>query len=264
MSVVNAKRPRSRYSFALCLAALTIATAVLAQEPATVPPTTTPAEETSQLSSDTPTSTPATPIAGQESARPPVAQAGGSAPTGEPLRVIIKRLKLPLPFTNARIIIRKSERMLYLYSGQSIVKAYHVALGSNPVGSKQQQGDGRTPEGRFYICKRNSTNSAFHVFLGLNYPALPDANRGITNKLIDAHEYKVIRRQLASRGTPPWHTRLGGWVGIHGGTDGAFAQRIAQQRGSADWTQGCIGVTNAEIEEIGAATQLGTPVTIVP
>lgn len=183
---------------------------------------------------------------------------------GESMRALAHRLKLPLPLPDARIVVTKAQRRLYLWSGATLVKSYHVALGTQPAGAKQTQGDGRTPEGQFYFCTRNSSNSAFHVFLGLSYPALPDATRAVNNKAISWREYMLIRQRLASRSAPLWRTRLGGWVGIHGGTDGAFAQKKMKARGSTDWTAGCIAVTNAEIDEIYAATGLGTPVLVQP
>jgi lipoprotein-anchoring transpeptidase ErfK/SrfK len=86
----------------------------------------------------------------------------------------------------------------------------------------------------------------------------------VNNKAITWREYQAIRQRLASRSAPLWRTRLGGWVGIHGGSDASFAQREARKRGSSDWTAGCIALTNAEIREIYAATKMGTPVLVKP
>lgn len=185
-------------------------------------------------------------------------------PPVESLRSIITRLKLPLPLPQVRIVVTKSKRTLELYSGATLIKTYRVALGSNPSGHKQNQGDGRTPEGQFYICTRNDRNSAFHMFLGLSYPALPDVTRAVNQKVISWRDYQVIRQRLSSRSAPLWGTRLGGWVGIHGGTGKSFAQRKSAERLSPDWTAGCIAVTDAEISEIFAATKFGTSVVVKP
>jgi lipoprotein-anchoring transpeptidase ErfK/SrfK len=182
----------------------------------------------------------------------------------ESLRAIVTRLNLALPLAQGRIVIDKSERRLDLYNGSTLIKSYRVALGKNPFGHKMREGDGRTPEGDFYICTRNAKNSAFHIFLGLSYPALPDAKRAANSNQITWREYQLIHQRLASRGRPPWETNLGGWVGIHGGTDANFAQKKMQQRGTRDWTAGCIALTNREIEELHAATRLGTPVHVQP
>lgn len=182
----------------------------------------------------------------------------------ESLRAAVRRLRLPLPLPRAHIVVLKSRRRLELWSATTLVRTYRVALGATPSGHKQRQGDGRTPEGRFYICTRNASTSAFHIFLGLSYPALPDAARAAHSKTISRREYRIIGQRLASRAAPLWRTRLGGWVGIHGGTGGALASRRAAQRGSDDWTGGCIALTDREIEEVYAATRLGTPVTVRP
>ena len=184
--------------------------------------------------------------------------------TDETLRAIITRRNLALPLKNAHVVIYKGQRRLELYSGDTLIKAYRVALGDNPVGHKQRQGDSRTPEGHFYICTRNAKNSAFHIFLGLSYPGVPDAKRAVNSKQITWREYQIINQRLASRGRPPWETNLGGWVGIHGGSDAAFARKKRNERGKNDWTAGCIALTNQEIAEIHAATVLGTPVEIKP
>lgn len=183
---------------------------------------------------------------------------------GIPLRQIVDQRKLALPLRDARIIITKHLHQLDLYSGETQIKSYHIALGKNPKGDKSQRGDGRTPEGQFYICTRNGKDSAFHIFLGLSYPAIPDAKRAVSDKQITWEQYQQIRGRLASRGAPLWNTALGGWVGIHGGSDNAFAAKMREKRGSGDWTAGCIALTDKEIEEVAAATKMGTPVTIVP
>lgn len=189
-----------------------------------------------------------------------------ATPTSAPetLRTAVQRLNLPLPLPQGRVVIDKSERRLDLYNGSTLVKSYRVALGNRPSGHKAKQGDGRTPEGDFYICTRNAKTSAFHIFLGLSYPALPDAKRAVNSKQITWREYQIIHQRLASRGRPLWETNLGGWVGIHGGTDATFAQKKRRERGNPDWTAGCIALTNREIEEIHAATRLGTPVKVQP
>jgi hypothetical protein len=182
----------------------------------------------------------------------------------ETLRQAVQRLKLPLPLPEGRIVVFKAQRRLELWNGSTLVRIYRTALGPNPNGQKQRKYDGRTPEGQYYICMRNATTSNFRIFLGLSYPALHDAKRGVQSRAISWREYQVISQRLASRGTPLWSTELGGWVGIHGGTNNIYAQRLIRERGSNDWTAGCIAVTDAEIDEIHAATRLGTPVLVKP
>ena len=185
-------------------------------------------------------------------------------PHSEPLSVIARRMNKTLPLKAGRVVVLKSQRTLQLYDGPTLLKTYGVALGPRPNGHKQKLGDGRTPEGEYFVCTRNAKTSAFHIFLGLSYPALPDATRGLKSRRITPRQAQLIRSRLASRSAPPWNTKLGGWVGIHGGGDAAFAARMMSKRGSADWTAGCVAVTDAEIEEISAALKVGARVSIRP
>lgn len=220
------------------------------------PPTPLPSDIIGTIEATLPRSTPVPIAKALESAAPSF--------SSESLRDIVRRRKLSLPLSNAQIVITKSQRRLDVISGSTLVKSYRVALGENPIGHKQSQGDNRTPEGQFYICTRNAKNSQFHIFLGLSYPSLPDATRAVQGRQITAREYQLIRQRLASRSAPLWRTGLGGWIGIHGGTGGKFAQKKMRERGKPDWTAGCIALTDREIQEIHAATQIGTPVIVRP
>ena len=230
-----------------------------------------PAEKTAPVSSPT-TGLPTTKLlppkipseAKPAEAKPAPVAAPSKVPQNESLRDAAARLKLPLPLPQSRVVVLKAKRRLEVWNGDTFVKSYRVALGGKPTGHKARQGDGRTPEGEFFICTRNAQTSAFHIFLGLSYPAMPDATRGLKNRAISEREFRIIRSRLASRGAPLWRTRLGGWVGIHGGTNEKFARKQSQKRGSPDWTAGCVALTNREIEEIHAATKLGTPVSVRP
>ena len=149
------------------------------------------------------------------------------------------------------IIVYKAERQLQFYDGEKLLKTYPIALGLNPLDDKRKEGDGCTPEGDFYICTKND-QSRFHLFLGLSYPNEEDAERGLRTGLISKEEHDRILQAQAPRQRPPWDTRLGGEIGIHGG--GA----------DAHWTQGGIALENKDIEELFLITPLGTPVKILP
>src|SRR5689334_15415303 len=118
-----------------------------------------------------------------------------------------------------RVVINKARREMLLLSGESVVRSYRVALGRNPVGHKQQEGDGRTPEGLYSIDRRNP-RSRYHLSLHISYPSAADVE--------DAR----------SRGVPP-----GGDIMIHGLKPG-----VAHPE--SDWTEGCIAVTDTEMDEI--------------
>jgi murein L,D-transpeptidase YafK len=136
------------------------------------------------------------------------------------------------------IVVEKSRRRLTLYQGGFPVRIYRVALGKQPTGDKVSKGDNRTPEGLFFIDSRNPV-SKYHRSLHISYP---DA----------AH----IQRAM-SRGV-----RAGGDIMLHGLPRG-FEDVGAGHR-DFDWTEGCIALTNAEIDEIWAAIPNGAPIQIRP
>ncbi len=131
------------------------------------------------------------------------------------------------------IVVSKSRRVLELRSGDAILRRYRVHLGFRPEGPKTAAGDGRTPEGTYFINRRNP-RSEFYLSLGVSYPNARDVARA------------------ASLGVDP-----GGDIFIHGGP-----RRTADQA-KTDWTAGCIAVSDEEIEEIWTLVPTGTPIVIL-
>ena len=149
-----------------------------------------------------------------------------------------------------RIVVRKRDRKLELYSEKTLLKTYRVALGFNPEPDKEREGDGATPEGEFYIFVKNN-KSAYYLSLGLSYPNEEDAARGLKAGLINQTEYGAILMAIRSMKMPPQYTKLGGLIYIHG-------------HGTAkDWTWGCVALENDDIKELFDVVKVGTPVTIV-
>jgi len=157
--------------------------------------------------------------------------------------------KLTSTIRNARIIIDKEARRLFLYSGSDLVKIYPISLGLDPVGDKERQGDRRTPEGKFYVCNKNP-KSKYYLSLGISYPNIEDAERGLKQGLITQQQYRAIIQAIKAGRKPPWNTALGGAICIHGGGI------------PWDWTYGCIAMRNSDIEELFRVTPMGTPVVI--
>ena len=158
---------------------------------------------------------------------------------------------LKLPLKNPLIVVTKSKRRLELYSDGAVVRSYKVGLGLNPVPDKIRQGDRATPEGEFYVFTKND-KSAFYLSLGVSYPNVEDAERGLRDKLISQAQHDAIVKAIKRKATPPQNTALGGDIYIHG--NGA----------SSDWTWGCVALENEDIRELFDAVPLGTPVTIKP
>ncbi len=167
---------------------------------------------------------------------------------------------LDLADDDAWIFVDKSERRMVVNDGRGWREAYRVSLGPHPEGDKELEGDGRTPEGEFYICRRVK-HDRFHRFLGVSYPAVADAVRGQKAGLLMPIEHRAILRAARKQVAPPWRTKLGGNIGIHG--YGRRRDRAARHRRGEDWTDGCIAVTNEEIERIFRHVRLKTRVVIV-
>ena len=149
------------------------------------------------------------------------------------------------------LVILKSKRELQLWSQGAIVRTYRIGLGIDPVTPKAKQGDFATPEGAYVVCMKNP-KSRYTLSLGLSYPGPIDADRGLADGLITAGEHARILAACAAGGVPPWNTRLGGEIMIHG-------------RGAhADWTAGCVALDDADIRELYRVIPLGTAVEIRP
>ena len=132
-----------------------------------------------------------------------------------------------------RVRVYKSERLLMLDGAQGVLKTYPMGLGFAPVGHKQFEGDGRTPEGSYFIDRRNP-NSLFHLSIGISYPNAAD------------------RAFAKAQGKSP-----GGDMFIHGGP-----RKGIDPVDKRDWTAGCIAVTDRQIEQVYAMVRNGTPVDI--
>ncbi|MGC1416875.1 MAG: L,D-transpeptidase family protein [Candidatus Acidiferrum sp.] len=137
-----------------------------------------------------------------------------------------------------RIEIHKSERTMTLFREGKVLKTFKVALSRVPIGAKEREGDHRVPEGLYVVDAKNA-HSRFHLALHISYPNAADRERA---------------RKL---GVKP-----GGNIEIHGlGSNFGWVGSLHRQ---VDWTDGCIAVTNSEIEEIWPLVPVGTPVEILP
>jgi murein L,D-transpeptidase YafK len=150
-----------------------------------------------------------------------------------------------------RVVVLKSKRRLHLFDGDRLVRTYAIGLGRSPTGDKQQEGDGRTPEGKFAVCVKKQ-DSPYHRFLGITYPEVRHARRGLAEGLITTGEAETIERAIAEGRCPSWSTALGGAIGIHG------------HGGGRDWTAGCIAMDDDQIEELFSVLRCGDPVEILP
>jgi len=137
-----------------------------------------------------------------------------------------------------KIIVEKGKRKLNLYSNDKLIKTYSISLGRNPKGDKEFEGDKKTPEGQYFINDKNP-NSGYYKNLGISYPNNQDIEKA--DKL----------------GKNP-----GGQIKIHGLKKGLGW--IGKTHLLMDWTAGCIGLTNNEIDDLYEVIKIGTPIEIKP
>ncbi|TDA65630.1 MAG: LysM peptidoglycan-binding domain-containing protein [Clostridia bacterium] len=191
----------------------------------------------------------------------PVTPWGKQAP-GErdrPLTDVQAAKGIPVPVPDLTIVVDKSDHTLSLFSGGVWLKSYRADFGDGGPGDKEVSGDHRTPEGWFYVSERSVLDPPDYYlgsrWLRLSYPGMEDAERGLGQGLIDWPTYEAVVAANAGFATPPQQTALGGGIGIHGGSVPEFGE---------DWTWGCIGLANADVEEFFDQVRIGTPVVIVP
>ena len=137
-----------------------------------------------------------------------------------------------------RVVVKKAAHALELYRGAELIRSYQVSLGRESRGPKQREGDGRTPEGKYTLDYRKG-DSSFHRALHISYPSSKE------------------RAAANAQGVGP-----GGAVMIHGTKNGLGF--LGHLHTLVDWTNGCIAVTNFEIEEIWRVVPDGTPIIIEP
>jgi murein L,D-transpeptidase YafK len=142
------------------------------------------------------------------------------------------------PLLANRVIVRKSQRRMYLMHGDTVLRSYRVALGLNPVGPKEQEGDSRTPEGHYQLTRRNP-RSEYFLSIQVSYPNDKDLQRARRNRL-----------------TP------GGSIMIHGLPNELRREPAYYEQ--RDWTDGCIAVSDSDMLEIWLMTPQDIPIDILP
>lgn len=146
--------------------------------------------------------------------------------------------RLPAGTRIDQLVVEKKKRQMHAYAQGKLVKTYSVALGRQPTGHKQVQGDKKTPEGIYTINDKNP-NSGYHKNLGVSYPNAKD-------------------RAYAAR----LGKSAGGDIKIHGMRNGLGF--VGKWHRFINWTAGCIAVTDAEMDELYAAVKVGTSIEIRP
>lgn len=149
-------------------------------------------------------------------------------------------------------------RTMYFRYGNTALKQYRISAGTKTDGGdKEKEGDFRTPRGEFYICTKVKYSPP-KGYLGsrwmlLSYPTIEDAERGLKKGLITLEVYNDIKESVLKKEIPPQNTILGSAIGIHGGARPGLLK---------DWTAGCIGMYDQDVEEIFEYVNVGTRVVI--
>lgn len=136
------------------------------------------------------------------------------------------------------VLVVKSEKRLHLMSNGSILQSFPVTFGTEPQGHKQEQGDGRTPEGRYTLDQKNS-NSRFYKSIHISYPNAQDVEQ-------------ARKRNVSAGGDIMIHGQLNNW---------AWASPLVQL---FNWTDGCIALSNEDMDQVWDAVATGTPIEIRP
>jgi lipoprotein-anchoring transpeptidase ErfK/SrfK len=159
--------------------------------------------------------------------------------------------------SNVWLLVSKPDRRLYVHRGPERVATLVADVGYNAFADKEQRGSRRerdhwrTPEGTFYVVKKNPA-SQFHKAFLLNYPQPDDARRGLGRGLITQAEHDAIMEAARTHRPPPMDTPLGGWIEIHGDGTGA----------ATNWTEGCIAIPNDDMDWLWRLVHRGTPVVV--
>ena len=139
-----------------------------------------------------------------------------------------------------------TENLVLKVVSRGKVKAIYknISIGRNGAAVDKRQGDEKTPLGEFKIGWINR-ESRYRLFFGMNYPSLAVAEKGLIRGDIDLDTYVAIRLALKNKGIPPQNSRLGGQVGIHG-----LGQADSSVHKTVNWTEGCIALTNEQIDSL--------------
>lgn len=167
----------------------------------------------------------------------PAAGLAAELAAGMPQAPIASSVAATLPIAD-QVLVRKSERRLYLLRHGEVLRSYRVALGLIPDGPKARAGDFRTPEGRYQLTRRNSRSDYF-LSIQVSYPNAEDLRRA--------------RRE---------HVDPGGSIMVHGLPN--TQRHPPDYYAASDWTDGCIAMSNADMVELWLMVQDNTPIDILP
>ena len=155
------------------------------------------------------------------------------------------------------LLVDTHRMTLSVMQGDRATRTYrNISIGRGGATRDKQRHDDATPLGRFHISWI-SRHTAFRRFFGIDYPNMERAERALKAGIISGRQYGRIRQAFRSHKTPPQDTPLGGYIGIHG-----LGEADARIHTDFNWTNGCIALTNEQIDDLAHQVRVGMPVVI--
>jgi murein L,D-transpeptidase YafK len=176
------------------------------------------------------------------------------------LLLLLQLVLLPLSVADEDevwVLVDTGQLTVSVMQGDKLLRKYdNIAIGSNGPSVARLVSDQTTPLGEFRINGINP-RSRFRLFMAIDYPTMEHAKRALADGRISPQEYVAVSDAWLGGEPPPQNTRLGGYLGIHGVGDGS-----TEIHGRVNWTDGCIAVTNEQIEELAGWVDVGTRVSV--
>ncbi|HBM28593.1 L,D-transpeptidase [Halomonas sp. CnH100-B] len=170
---------------------------------------------------------------------------------------LLARAPVPRHSNELWVLIDDKEATLSIFRGNALVERFApISLGRGGAKTQRVRGDNVTPLGEFRINRFNY-ESQWHIFIGIDYPTPPHARMALEAGIYSQADYEAYFDHYRRYGSPPQNTALGGAIGIHGIGGGD-----PEIHGNFHWTQGCVAVTNEEIERVAELVDVGTRVVI--
>lgn len=155
------------------------------------------------------------------------------------------------------VLVDTTENRIALMRGFNTLKTFeNVSIGRNGASNQRREGDKTTPRGEYKIAWI-ADSQRYHKFFGISYPTLPQARAALDENKISTNTFSMIKKALDAGRLPPQNTELGGNLGIHG--IGVSDRTI---HNTFNWTNGCIAMTDEQVDELGKFIRIGTPVII--
>ncbi|WP_111414197.1 L,D-transpeptidase family protein [Billgrantia lactosivorans] len=173
------------------------------------------------------------------------------------IETMLARADLPRHADEVWVLVDDRQAELSLFRGDRLVERFApISLGRSGASIMRTQGGNKTPKGEFRVNRFN-WESDWHIFIGLDYPTPSHARMALETGLYTEQDYADYFAYYRRHGYPPQRTVLGGYIGIHG-----VGRGDPEVHGSYHWTQGCVAVTDAQIERLSELIDIGTRVVI--